>query len=190
MNMFKRCTKQIPGIGLALLLFVFVGTSPASNTDVRKSNSQNKQITTLTQKVRHELVMLSDLGVFDNLSFTVANANTVVLTGQVVRPLLKADAETAVSRIPGISKVENNIEVLPLSSSDDSIRERAYRAVYRMPDFEKYAIQATPPIRIIVKNGTITLEGVVNDMIDKTKAAMAAKLVPGVFSVRDDLRID
>jgi hyperosmotically inducible periplasmic protein len=188
--MVTRYTKQILGLGLTLLLFVFVGISPASNTDVRNSKGQNKQIMTLTEKVRHELVMLSDLGVFDNLSFTLADANTVVLAGQVVRPLLKADAETAVSRIPGISKVENNIEVLPLSPSDDSIRERAYRAVYRIPDFEKYAIQATPPIRIIVKNGTITLEGVVNDQIDKTKAAMAAKMIPGVFSVRDDLRIN
>jgi hyperosmotically inducible periplasmic protein len=188
--MFTGYTKKMLGIGLTLLLFVFVGISPASNTDVRNSKAQNKQIMTLTQKVRHELIMISDLGVFDNLSFSVTDANTVVLTGQVVRPLLKADAETAISRISGVSKVENNIEVLPLSPSDDSIRERAYRAVYRIPDFEKYAIQATPPIRIIVKNGTITLEGVVNDQIDRTKAEMAARLVPGVFSVRDDLRIN
>jgi hyperosmotically inducible periplasmic protein len=188
--MFTRYIKQMLGIGLPLLLFVFAGLSLASNTDTRNAARHKKQIKSLTQKVRHELLMLPDLGVFDNVSFSVADANTIVLTGQVVRPLLKADAETAVSRIQGVSKVENNIEVLPLSPSDNSIRERAYRAVYRMPDFEKYAIQSAPPIRIIVKNGAITLEGVVKDRMDKTKAVMAAKMIPGVFSVKDSLRIN
>jgi len=188
--MFARYKKQILGIGLSLLLFAFAGISPASNTDVQKAKKQNKQIRSLTQKVRHELLMLPNLGVFDNLGFALADGNTVVLTGQVVRPLLKADAETAVRRISSVLKVENKIEVLPLSPLDDSIRERAYRAVYRIPDFKKYAIQAIPPIRIIVKNSTITLEGVVNDRMDKTKAEMAAKTIPGVFSVRDDLIIN
>jgi hyperosmotically inducible protein len=178
------------GIAVSLMLFVFAGISVASTAGVGTSTGQNKQAKSLTEKVRHEIIMLSDFGVFDNLSFSLVNNDTVVLTGQVVRPLLKADAETAVSRISGIAKVENEIEVLPLSRSDDAIRKQAYKAVYLAPDFEKYAIQAIPPIRIIVKNGNITLQGVVNDPIDKTKAEMAAKTISNVFSVTDNLRIN
>jgi hyperosmotically inducible periplasmic protein len=182
--------KQLIGITLPLLLFVLVEISPASTVRYENSTGQKNQAKTLAEKVRHELVMLSNIGVFDNLSFTLVNDDTVVLTGMVVRPLLKADAETAVSRIPGISTVENKIEVLPLSRTDDAIRARAYRAVYLASDFEKYAIQAVPPIRIIVKNGAITLQGAVNDPIDKTKAGMAAKTISGVFSVTDELHIE
>lgn len=188
--MVTRCRKKMVGITLSLLLFVFVGMIPASIASVKTSKGQNMPAEGLAEKVRHEIIMLADFGVFDNLNFSLVNNDTVVLTGQVVRPLLKADAEIAVSRIPGISKVENKIEVLPLSRSDDAIRKRAYRAVYLAPDFEKYAIQAIPPIRIIVKNGNITLLGVVNDPIDKTKAEMAAKTISNVFSVTDNLRID
>jgi hyperosmotically inducible periplasmic protein len=188
--MSTRYRKQMAGITVSLLLFVFAGISAASTGGVGTSTGQNRQAKTLAEKVRHEIIMLSDFGVFDNLSFTLVNDDTVVLTGQVVRPLLKADAETAVSRISGISKVENEIEVLPLSPTDDAIRNRAYRAVYLAPDFEKYAIQAVPPIRIIVKNGNITLQGVVNDPIDKIKAELAAKTISNVFSVTDDLRIN
>jgi hyperosmotically inducible periplasmic protein len=188
--MITRHRKQILGIAVSFILFAFVGMIPASIASVKTSKGQNVQAKDLAEKVRHEIIMLSDFGVFDNLSFSLVNADTVILTGQVVRPLLKADAETAVKRIAGISKVENNIEVLPLSPTDDAIRKRAYRAVYLAPNFEKYAIQATPPIRIIVKNSTITLQGVVNDPIDKTKAEMAAKTISGVFSVTDNLRIN
>jgi hyperosmotically inducible periplasmic protein len=177
--------------GLILFfLLVSVGISPASTGNTGDPTKNNKPVKNLTEKVRHELIMLSDFGVFDNLGFTITDANSVILTGQVVRPLLKADAETAVSRINGVSTVVNKIEVLPLSRTDDAIRERAYRAVYLRPDFEKYAIQATPPIRIIVKNGTITLQGVVNDSIDRTKAELAAKTIPGIFKVSDELRIN
>jgi hyperosmotically inducible periplasmic protein len=143
----------------------------------------------LSDQVRHELVMLPFLGVFDNLGFSIENSNTVVLAGQVVRPNLKSDAEAAVRRIPGVSKVVNNIEVLPLSSFDDAIRWRTYRAIYSRPGFEKYADQAISPIRIIVKNGNITLDGIVGSQMDRTMAEMAAKSVPGAFSVTDNLTV-
>jgi hypothetical protein len=180
---------QLVGIAASLLLFVLTAMMPASMASVGTSKGQKVEAKDLSEKVRHEIIMLSDFGVFDNLNFTLVNGDTVILTGQVVRPLLKADAETAVSRIPGIAKVENKIEVLPLSPTDDAIRLRTYRAIYSAPNFEKYAIQAVPPIRIIVKNSTITLQGVVNDQMDKTKANMEARQIPGIFSVTDNLRI-
>jgi hyperosmotically inducible periplasmic protein len=179
--------KKLLVLALPLLLFAFAAISRDATASAGKPKGSNKRTMTLTHKVRHELIMLSDAGAFDDLSFSLVDTDTIVLSGQVVRPLLKADAETAVSRIKGVSKVVNNIEVLPLSRSDDAIRTRAYRAVYSTPDFEKYAIQAVPPIRIIVKNSAITLRGVVKDPIDKMKAEMAVKTIPGVFRVTDEL---
>jgi hyperosmotically inducible protein len=137
----------------------------------------------LGDKVRHELVMLPYYGVFDNLSYKIEGADTVVLAGQVTRPTLKSSAETVVR------KVVNDIEVLPLSPMDDSIRLAAYRAIFFQPGFESYAIQAISPIRIIVKNGNITLEGAVASQVDKSVAVMAARSVPFVFSVTDNLTI-
>ena len=156
------------------------GTNPAGS---------NKRPLSLTDQVRHALVMLPFFGVFDNLGFTIEDSNTVVLTGQVVQPILKSDAEAAVRRLQGISKVVDNIEVLPASPFDDGIRLRTYRAIFLRPGFEKYADQAVSPIRIIVKNGNITLEGVIGSRLDRTLAEMAARSVPGAFSVTDNLTI-
>lgn len=148
-----------------------------------------KRAVTLTDKVRQQLVMLPYYGVFDNLAFTIEDSNTIVLTGQVTRPILKSDAEAVVRKIEGVEQVVNNIEVLPLSPFDDSIRLATYRAIFSKPGFEKYAIQAVSPIRIIVKNGNITLDGVVGSQFDKTMAEMAARSVSGAFSVTDNLSI-
>lgn len=145
------------------------------------------QSMSLADQVRKELVVLPYLSVFDNLGFSIEDSNTVVLSGQVLRPILKSDAEWAAKHVTGISKVVNNIEVLPLSPFDDAIRVRTYRAVFSRPGFEKYAIQAVSPIRIIVKNGNITLTGFVGSKLDKAVAAMAARSIPGVFRVTDDL---
>src|SRR3954454_24683114 len=94
------------------------------------STAQKKDgLTSLEKGVRHELVMLPYFGVFDNLEFQV-NGDTVILSGQVTRPTLQKDAERAVSHIEGVTKVVNNIEVLPLSPFDDQIRLAAYRQIY------------------------------------------------------------
>ena len=133
--------------------------------------------------------MLPYFSVFDNLGFTIEDSNTVVLSGQVLRPVLKSEAEAAMRRIEGISNVVDNIEVLPVSPFDDAIRLSAYRAIFSKTGFEKYADQALPPIRIIVKNGNVTLEGIVGSQMDRTVAETAARSVPGVFSVTDNLTI-
>ena len=182
--MFRGCMKRISGVMLPILLFSFAGICMAADPAATV-----KQASSLDDQVRHELLMLPYFGVFDSLHFAIEGSDTVVLTGQVVRPILKLDAEAAVKRIPGVSRVVNNIEVLPLSRFDNEIRWRAYRAIYSRPGFERYAIQAVPPIKIIVKNGDLTLEGVVGSQLDKIMAGMAARSIPGVFSVTDDLRI-
>jgi hyperosmotically inducible periplasmic protein len=187
--MFTGYGKRMLGIVLPAFLLGFPAISMASTRTGTYPAGSSEQPLSLTDQVRHELVMLPNFGVFDELSFTIEDYNTVVLTGQVVRPISKSDAEAAVHRIPGIAKVVDNIEVLPLSPFDDAIRLRAYRAIFSRPGFEKYADRAVPPIRIIVKNGNLTLEGFVGSQLDKTMAEIAARSVPGAFSVTDNLTI-
>jgi hyperosmotically inducible periplasmic protein len=187
--MFRGFKKLLYGM---ILPTVFLGATQiglASTGNTTHFAEFATQAGTLADQVRHELVTLPFFGVFDNLNFTIEDSNTVVLSGQVVRPILKSDAEAVVSRIKGVSKVVNNIEVLPLSAFDDAIRLQAYRAIYWRSGFEKYALQANTPIKIIVKNGNITLEGMIGNQMEKTIAFMAARSVPGAFEVIDNLRI-
>lgn len=143
----------------------------------------------LEREVRHELVMLPYYGVFDNLTFKV-DGSKVTLLGEVTRPTLKSDAGEAAKRIEGVDSVDNQIEVLPLSPNDDRIRLAVYRAVYRQASLSRYALQAIPPIHIIVKNGNVRLEGIVATEAEKNLAGIRAKGVSGVFSVENNLRLE
>jgi hyperosmotically inducible protein len=143
----------------------------------------------LSEQVRHELVMLPYFTVFDNLSYRV-DGNVVTLFGSVRRPILKSDAENVVKRIEGVARVDNQIEVLPLSPNDDRIRIMTARAVYGYGPLQRYGLGSQPPIRIIVKNGHVTLAGVVANQGDKNIAGIRANGVSGVFSVTNDLRVE
>jgi len=143
----------------------------------------------LVKEVRHELVMLPYLGVFDNLTFRIDGA-TVTLMGQVTRPTLKSDAENVVKRIEGVERVDNQIEVLPLSPNDDRIRRAVYTALVRRPQLQRYFQQAIAPIRIIVKNGNVTLEGIVANKTDADVANITVKGVSGVFNVTNNLKTE
>jgi hyperosmotically inducible periplasmic protein len=146
-------------------------------------------LTSLEQEVRHELVMLPWFGVFDNLQFQV-QGDHVILSGQVTRPTLRSGAENVVKRIEGVERITNNIEVLPLSPFDDDIRLAAVRSIYGFGPLNRYAMGTQPPIRIIVKNGNITLQGVVANEMDAQMAYMRARQVPGAFSVTSELRVE
>jgi hyperosmotically inducible protein len=104
-----------------------------------------------------------------------------------VRPTLKSDAENVVKKVEGVSSVDNQIEVLPVSPMDDQTRRAAYRTIYGDPGLSRYGFQAVPSIHIIVKNGNITLEGVVDSEGDKNLAGIRANSVPNVFSVKNNL---
>jgi hyperosmotically inducible protein len=142
----------------------------------------------IVREVRHELLMLPYFGVFDYIAFKV-DGGTVVLLGQVVRPSLKSDAENAIKRIEGVERIDNQIEVLPPSPMDDRIRLRLFRAIYQFPGMQKYALGVQKPIRIIVKNGRVTLEGVVDSEADKNLAGIRAKSVSGTFEVINNLQV-
>lgn len=142
----------------------------------------------ITKEVRHELLMLPYLNVFDYLAYKVDGYN-VTLIGQVTRPTLKSDAENVVKRIEGVEHVDNQIEVLPVSPNDDRLRRQLYRAIYGYGPMQKYAMGVQQSIRIIVKNGNVTLEGVVDNESDKNIANIRAKGVSGVFGVTNDLQV-
>ena len=142
----------------------------------------------LTREVGHQLIQVPWLSVFDNLQYSV-NGSEVTLSGQVWQPVTKLDAETAVKGIEGVTKVNNNIEVLPLSPMDDQIRRAEYRAIYGAPELQRYAMGVLPSIHIIVKNGHVTLIGAVDNQMDKNVAEIRAKSVPNVFSVDDNLQV-
>lgn len=155
----------------------------------RDAQPSDKAVQRITKETRHELIMLPYFGVFDNLAFKVDGYN-VTLLGSVTRPSLKSDAEKAVKDIEGVEKVDNQIEVLPPSPSDDRLRLQLYRAIYGYPSLERYALPVNKPIRIIVKSGHATLEGVVDNEADKNVAGIQAKGVPGLFSVDNNLRVE
>ena len=140
----------------------------------------------VARQVRHHLITLPYYTVFDNFTFRV-DGSSVTLGGQVTRPTLRADAERAVGRIAGVSEVINEIEVLPVSPNDDRIRRAVFRTIYGQPALSRYAMQAVPPIHIVVKNGNVTLEGVVATEGEKNIAALQANGVSGVFAVVNNL---
>ncbi len=143
----------------------------------------------LAKRVRHELVMLPYYNLFDNFAYRVDGRN-VVLYGQVVRPTLRSEAENVVRAIPGVETVTNNVEVLPLSPMDDRIRLATARAIYGQPALSRYAYGPLSPIHIIVKNGNVTLEGVVANETDRNIAGLQANGVFGVFSVTNNLQVE
>jgi hyperosmotically inducible protein len=145
----------------------------------------------IVQEVRHELAMLPYYGAFDWLEFEVRRDNTVVLRGQVVRPTTKSEAEARVRKVEGVSKVINEIEVLPLSPEDDRLRLALYRAIYDWdsPLF-RYATQSVPPIHIIVNRGKAILKGIVATKADSDLAYLRARAVPGLFDVKNELQVE
>jgi len=147
-----------------------------------------KEQKSLEDKVRHELNMLPYYGVFDDISFRV-DGDKVILTGQVWQPFLKLQTESVIKSIEGVKQVDDQIEVLPLSNVDDQIRRQTLRAIYGYPALNRYVLNSHPTIHIIVKNGNVTLAGVVANTMDREMAYLRANGVPGVFSVTNELRV-
>jgi len=168
---------------LLLSFFVLAVTCVAAQ-DQREISP--KAVERIQKEVRHVLVMIPQLNVFDNLAYKVDGYN-VTLMGQVTDPIVKSDAENSVKKIEGVEKVDNQIEVLPPSPADDRLRRRLYFTIYGYPTLQKYALPVIKPIRIIVKGGNVTLEGVVDNQGDKNVAGVRAHSVPGTFSVTNNL---
>jgi hyperosmotically inducible periplasmic protein len=169
-----------------VLIFAVVLTGLTLSARAQQGQVSQKAVERIQKAVRHEILMLPYLTVFDNLGYKV-DGYDVTLAGQVTKPSVKSDAESAVKRIEGVEKVDNQIEVLPVSPADDRIRQSLYRAIYNYPPLQRYGLPVFKPIRLMVKNGNVTLEGVVDSVADKNLAGLRANGVPGVFSVKNNL---
>ena len=182
--------KQLRALCMSLLFVLPVAAAPRAiavpSQENQHQRSEEKYRERLAKQVRHELVMLPWYSVFDNLAFRI-DRDKVTLLGQVTRPVLKSDAEAVVKRIEGVASVRNDIEVLPLSPMDDQLRRAEFRAIYGEAGMQRYANQPIPAIHIIVKNGNVTLEGVVDTEMDINITNLRANQVPNVFSVKNNL---
>lgn len=177
------------GIAVAALSLGIAVITPARATSTGKTQRDTKSNQNLVREVRHQLLLLPYYSVFDNLLFKV-DGDRVTLEGQVTRPTLKSDAAAAVNSIESVSGVTNNIEVLPLSPMDDQLRHALYRAIYGDTVLSKYGWSSMPSIHIIVKNGHVSLEGVVDSETDKNVAGLRANGVPNVFEVKNNLIVN
>jgi hyperosmotically inducible periplasmic protein len=160
------------------------------HNDAFMSGPENE--TELARQVRHNLLMLPYYSIFSDLAFQV-NGSVVTLEGACPPEPpwnIKSDAENVVKRTPGVTQVINNIRLLPLSDMDWQIRRALVRAIYGDANIGmRYGYQALPSIHIIVDNGHVTLEGVVDNQFDDTVIRTRANSVPNVFSVTDNLII-
>jgi hyperosmotically inducible protein len=195
---------------LALTISAPVGLAQAPTPGPTWSQEDTLRI---VKEVQKKLGNLSNYSVFDWITFGV-QGKTVILKGYASRPILKEQAGNSLKGIPGIESVNNQIEVLPLSPSDDRVRAEVYNRIYTSPSLSKYnanagnlrratgpgpniaamagGITQSPPIgyhaiHIIVKNGNVTLYGVVLNQSDAAIAGMQANSAPGAFSVDNDL---
>jgi osmotically-inducible protein OsmY len=175
-------------IAVALSLLGFATLLIAQDQPAQRDQPSARSQERITKEVRHELLMLPYFGVFDNIAYKV-DGYSVTLLGQVTRPSLKSDAENVIKHIEGVEKIDNQIEVLPPSPADDRIRLRLFRSIYGFPALQKYALGVQKPIRIIVKNGRVALEGVVDNEADKNMAGIRANSVSGIFSVSNNLQV-
>ena len=173
------CGFALLGLGLSAAVITAMSAPPAASQETKANQN-------LVREVRHQLLLLPYYSVFDNLLFKV-DGDHVTLEGQVTNPTLKHDAEAVVKGIEGVSGVTNNIEVLPPSPMDDQLRHALYRAIYGDPSLSKYGWSSMPTIHIIVKNGHVSLEGVVDNETDKNIAGVRANTVPNVFEVKNNL---
>jgi hyperosmotically inducible protein len=171
----ERAARKAPGVVQVI-----------DSIQVRADDVTARQI---LEQARKEIVTYYAYGIFDNV-WLEAQGNKLVVNGQVSQPFKKEDIGNFLVHVKGVAVLENNLEVLPLSPYDDSLRIAIARAIYNDPNFTSYAIQPVPPIHIIVKNGNVTLEGVVATQLDRVAAGMAASSASTFFSLTNTLRVE
>jgi len=208
-----RLTRTLPSLVALLILSISAPTVIAQDPTPGPTWSQEDTLR-IVKEVQKKLGNLTNYSVFDWITFGI-HGKTIVLKGYASRPILKSDAANAVKGIAGIDSVDNEIEVLPTSPNDDRIRAAVYNRIYTQATLRKYnanqgslaralgpggrsvalmagGITNDPPIgfhaiHIVVKNGNVTLYGVVNNSTDSAIAGMQANSAPGAFSVDNDL---
>jgi hyperosmotically inducible protein len=138
--------------------------------------------------VSRQVLRYPNFTIFDSINARVDDG-VVTLSGRVTMPYKRDDIAKRIARVAGVSQVNNEITVLPVSQFDDELRLRIARAIYGNSNFWTYGAMTNPPIHIIVENGRVTLEGVVNNNVDRMLARSIASSF-GAFSVTNNLKTD
>jgi osmotically-inducible protein OsmY len=146
---------------------------------------------TVSEQIRREIASTPYTGIWDWIDAEIRPDGSVILRGDVLQPSSKSDAEFRIRRIESVSKVINEIHVLPLSNFDNEIRISVYWRLFNSNSpLSSYALGANPSIHIIVENGKVTLKGIVSNAMDKQLAGVAANGVFGVMNVDNQLRLE
>jgi osmotically-inducible protein OsmY len=176
-----------------------------------------EEVFRLAKQIQKQILTLSNYGPFDYLTFGIGQGTSgyrIQLKGYASRPTLKDSADRVVRKIELVESVDNQIEVLPTSRLDEDVRLKVYAAIYYHNVLSRYnpnrgtpvygaggwhraatfGISQDPPmgyhpIAIVVKNGNVTLEGVIDSEGDKNIATLQANTVSGVFSVTNNLAV-
>lgn len=150
--------------------------------------AQDREDLQIFRDISRQVLQYPHFTIFDTINAQVEDG-VVVLTGKVTMPYKIEDIGERVARVNGVRQVQNNVTVLPVSGYDDELRFRISRAIYGNSNFWTYGAMANPPIHIIVENGRVTLEGVVNSNIDRMLARSLASSF-GAFSITNNLKTD
>ena len=161
---------------LAVAFTAMLGAEPAGaqQTDTATAQEQARNRMRLFERIENEVLNYAHYSVFDKVSVQIDDDSIVTVTGRVTMPYKSEDIAKRIARVKGVAKVENRIEVLPASKSDDELRVRIADAIYGHRTFQPYATHPNPPIHIIVERGRVTLEGVVQDESERLLAMSLA----------------
>ena len=142
----------------------------------------------IAKNVQHNLLMYPYYSIYDDIGYKVTNGQ-VSLYGAVTQPIKKSDIHNIVAKLPGVEGVNDGIKVLPLSPNDDMLRRQIAAAIYRFPALSRYGMGTHPSIHIIVDNGHVTLDGVVDSQGDKNLAGIRASMSLSFGSIVNNLQV-
>lgn len=174
-----RSLRRFIALNLALVALSFVSVSAQSSSASRP----------IEEQVRKSILKLPRYEVFDSIGYKV-DGGTVTLFGKVRNAVNKKDAERSVKRVRGVTRVVNEIEILPVGSFDESIRAQLYRRLSASGGLSRYLWTTNPSVRLIVERGHVSLEGYVSNRGDYNTMNILANGVSGVFSVTNNLKVD
>ncbi len=177
-----RSYKSFVALTFAIIAFSFAAINAQSFSDTRSGR-------TLEQNIQRQILKMPRYEVFDFIQFKV-DGSTVTLYGKVRNAINNSEAKNGVKELPGVTKVVNNIEVLPLGSFDENIRRNLYVRLSNSGGLSRYLWTVNPSVRLVVDRGNVYLEGYVANKGDYNAMNIIANTVPGVFNVKNNLIID
>lgn len=175
-------------VPFALITAVALALAPAfaSAQAPEQRRAVDRTTDRMFRNIQQQVLDYPHYTIFDTISARIDGEGIVTLTGKVTMPYKREELGKRVGTVNGVKQVNNQIDVLPASKSDDELREGIARAIYDNPTFRPYASRVNPPIHVIVERGRVTLEGTVQDESERLLAKSIARS-SNAFAVNDAL---